>query len=162
MICIWVAAEGKGGLSFNEYMVSVMQDDSFLRICCTTSILENFVKKVDLMVSALITIRRKKRERKRERKERKKEGRQEGRRTSLVAQWLRLNDCNAGGTGSVPGQGTKSPHAMQHSGERGAHTHTHKGRKEGREDARGIDNHCCRAWCPGLGTEFGPWAVGGL
>ena len=78
MICIWVAAEGKGGLSFNEYMVSVMQDDSFLRICCTTSILENFVKKVDLMVSALITIRRKKRERKREWKERKKEGRQEG------------------------------------------------------------------------------------
>ena len=99
------------------------------------------------MVSALVTIRRKKRERKRERKERKKEGRKEGRRTSLVVQRLRVNDCNAGGAGLIPGQGTKSPHAMQHSGERGARTH----RKEGREDACRIDNHCCRAWCPGLG-----------
>ena len=42
------------------------------------------------MVSALITIRRKKRERKRERKERKREGRKERRRTSLVVQWLRV------------------------------------------------------------------------
>ena len=130
MICIWVAAEGKRELSFNKYMVLVMQDDSFLGICCTTSILQNFVKKVDLMVSALITIRRKKRERKRERKERKREGRKERRRTSLVVQWLRVNDCDAGGADSIPGQGTKSPHAMQHSGERGAHAHTE--RKEGK------------------------------
>ena len=92
------------------------------------------------MVSALITIRRKKRERGREkrRKGRRKGGRKEGRRTSLVAQWLRLNDCNARGAGSVPGQGTKSPHAMQHRGERGAHTQTQRkeGRKEGRKEER--------------------------
>ena len=88
------------------------------------------------MVSALITIRRKKRERGREkrRKGRRKGGRKEGRRTSLVAQWLRLNDCNARGAGSVPGQGTKSPHAMQHRGERGAHTQTQ--RKEGRKEGK--------------------------
>ena len=31
--------------------------------------------------------------------------------TSLVAQWLRLRAFTAGGTGSIPGQGTKIPHA---------------------------------------------------
>ena len=34
-------------------------------------------------------------------------------RTSLVVQWLRLSIPNAGGSGSIPGQGTKTPHAMQ-------------------------------------------------
>ena len=33
-------------------------------------------------------------------------------RTSLLAQWLRLHDSNAGGIGSVLGQVTKIPHAM--------------------------------------------------
>ena len=28
--------------------------------------------------------------------------------TSLVAQWFRLHAPNAGGTGSIPGQGTRS------------------------------------------------------
>ena len=28
--------------------------------------------------------------------------------TSLVVQWLRLHDPNAGGLGSIPGQGTRS------------------------------------------------------
>ena len=34
--------------------------------------------------------------------------------TSLVAQWLRLCASNAGGVGSIPGQGTKTPHATKH------------------------------------------------
>ena len=34
------------------------------------------------------------------------------RRTSLVAQWLRLHTSHAGGTGSIPGQGSKIPHAV--------------------------------------------------
>ena len=29
--------------------------------------------------------------------------------TSLAVQWLRLHTCTAGGTGSIPGQGTKIP-----------------------------------------------------
>ena len=32
--------------------------------------------------------------------------------TSLVVQWLRLHDPNAGGLGSIPGQGTRS-HMLQ-------------------------------------------------
>ena len=35
-------------------------------------------------------------------------------RTSLVVQWLRLCTSNAGGVGSIPGQGAKLPHAVQH------------------------------------------------
>ena len=35
--------------------------------------------------------------------------------TSLAAQWLRLHAYPAGGLGSIPGQGTKIPHATQHS-----------------------------------------------
>ena len=35
--------------------------------------------------------------------------------TSLAAQWLRLCTPNAGGKGSIPGGGTKIPHAVQHS-----------------------------------------------
>ena len=35
--------------------------------------------------------------------------------TSLAVQGLRLHASNAGGTGSIPGQGTKIPHAKQHS-----------------------------------------------
>ena len=31
--------------------------------------------------------------------------------TCLVVQWLRLSPPNAQGTGSIPGQGTKIPHA---------------------------------------------------
>ena len=34
--------------------------------------------------------------------------------TSLVVQWLRLRASTAGGTGSIPGQGTKIPHAVPH------------------------------------------------
>ena len=33
---------------------------------------------------------------------------------SLVVLWLRLCASTAGGTGSIPGQGTKIPHAAQH------------------------------------------------
>ena len=33
--------------------------------------------------------------------------------TSLVVQWLRLCAPNAGGTGSIPGQGTEIPHAAE-------------------------------------------------
>ena len=32
---------------------------------------------------------------------------------SPVVQWLRLHASNAGGVGSIPGQGTKIPHASQ-------------------------------------------------
>ena len=32
--------------------------------------------------------------------------------TSLMVQWLRLRPSNAGDTGSIPGQGTKIPHAV--------------------------------------------------
>ena len=35
-----------------------------------------------------------------------------GLQTSLVAQWLRLHAPNAGGIGSIHGQGTKTPHAI--------------------------------------------------
>ena len=31
--------------------------------------------------------------------------------TSLAVQWLRFRTSNAGGVGSIPGQGTKIPHA---------------------------------------------------
>ena len=34
--------------------------------------------------------------------------------TSLVVQWLRLQASIAGGAGSIPGQGTKILHAVQH------------------------------------------------
>ena len=34
--------------------------------------------------------------------------------TFLVVQWLRLHSSNAGGTGSIPGWGTKMPHAVWH------------------------------------------------
>ena len=33
--------------------------------------------------------------------------------TSLAIQWLRLHTSNVGGTGSIPGRGTKIPHATQ-------------------------------------------------
>ena len=33
----------------------------------------------------------------------------------LVVQWLRLCTSNAGDTGSISDQGTKTPHALQHS-----------------------------------------------
>ena len=36
------------------------------------------------------------------------EGPGDFRRTSLVVQWLRLRAPNAGGPGSIPGQGTRS------------------------------------------------------
>ena len=35
-------------------------------------------------------------------------------RKSLAVQWLGLHASTAGGTGSIPGQGTKIPHALQH------------------------------------------------
>ena len=34
-------------------------------------------------------------------------------RTSLAVQWIRLQAPNTGGTGSIPGQANKIPHAMQ-------------------------------------------------
>ena len=34
--------------------------------------------------------------------------------TSLAVQWLRLHASNAGGMSSIPGQGTKIPHAEGH------------------------------------------------
>ena len=44
--------------------------------------------------------------------------------TSLAVQWLRLHASTAGGAGSIPGWGTKIPHAGQ-SGE-GQEAHTKK------------------------------------
>ena len=35
--------------------------------------------------------------------------------TSVVVQWLRLPASTAGGTGLIPGQGTKLPQAMRRS-----------------------------------------------
>ena len=35
--------------------------------------------------------------------------------TSLAVQWLRLHASTAGGMGSIPGRGTKIPHAAQRS-----------------------------------------------
>ena len=40
-------------------------------------------------------------------------------RTSLVAKWLRLHSSNAGGTGSIPGRGTKIPHDMRRGQKKG-------------------------------------------
>ena len=34
--------------------------------------------------------------------------------TSLVVQWLKLHDFNAGDMGLIPGWGTKIPHAVRH------------------------------------------------
>ena len=34
-------------------------------------------------------------------------------RTSLAVQWLRLRASTAGGVGTIPGQGTKIPHAAK-------------------------------------------------
>ena len=34
--------------------------------------------------------------------------------TSLAVQWLRLHASTAGGTSSIPGRGTKIPHAASH------------------------------------------------
>ena len=34
--------------------------------------------------------------------------------TSLVVQWLRLRASNAEGMGSIPGRGTRIPHALRH------------------------------------------------
>ena len=34
--------------------------------------------------------------------------------TSLAVQWLRLRASNTGGMGTIPGQGTKIPHAARH------------------------------------------------
>ena len=34
--------------------------------------------------------------------------------TSLAVQWLRLRTSTAGGSGLIPGRGTKIPHAVQH------------------------------------------------
>ena len=34
--------------------------------------------------------------------------------TSLVVQWLKLHDFNAGDMGLITGWGTKIPHAVQH------------------------------------------------
>ena len=34
-------------------------------------------------------------------------------RTALLVQWLRLRTSTAGGTGSIPGRGTKIPRAAQ-------------------------------------------------
>ena len=34
--------------------------------------------------------------------------------TSLVVQWLKLHISTAGDMSSIPGQGTKIPHAVQH------------------------------------------------
>ena len=34
--------------------------------------------------------------------------------TYLAVQWLGHHTANAGGTASIPGQGTKTPHALQH------------------------------------------------
>ena len=36
----------------------------------------------------------------------------------LVVQWLRLHASTAGGTGSIPGWGTKIPHATWHGPEK--------------------------------------------
>ena len=38
--------------------------------------------------------------------------------SSLMVQWLRLGAASAGGTGSIPGQGTKIPHAKRPKGKR--------------------------------------------
>ena len=39
--------------------------------------------------------------------------RKDTRGTSLAVQWLRLHTSSAGGMGSIPGRGTKIPHAVQ-------------------------------------------------
>ena len=39
--------------------------------------------------------------------------------SSLAVQWLRLCTSSAGGEGSIPGYGTKIPHAVQHSQKKG-------------------------------------------
>ena len=39
---------------------------------------------------------------------------QEDKGTSSAVQWLRLHASNAGGAGLIPGQGTRTPCAMEH------------------------------------------------
>ena len=48
-----------------------------------------------------------------------------GKRASVVVQWLRLCASHAGGAGSIPGWGTKIPHAV-HFGQKIKNTETLK------------------------------------
>ena len=47
-------------------------------------------------------------------------------RNPLAVQWLGFRASTAGGMGSIPGQGTKIPHAMQH-GQKERERETNKG-----------------------------------
>ena len=52
--------------------------------------------------------------------------------TSLMVQWLQLHAPNAGGMGSIPGWGTKIPHATQHGQKK--KRNKKEERKEGRKE----------------------------
>ena len=56
--------------------------------------------------------------------------------TFLEVQWLRLHTPNAGGTGSIPGRGSKIPHAMR------------CGQKKKKAEASN------KGHCTGLGTRW--------
>ena len=64
--------------------------------------------------------------------------------TSLVVRWLRLRASTAGGAGSIPGQGTKIPHASRpmQQGETGTQAKPRAG-----------DGHC---WVLGESEEWAP------
>ena len=47
--------------------------------------------------------------------------------TSLAVQWLKLHASTAGSTGSIPGEGTKIPHAIQHSHKQTKNLYTNVG-----------------------------------
>ena len=55
--------------------------------------------------------------------------------TSLVIQWLRLFTSTAGGAGSIPGQGTKILHAVQH----GQEIKRKKKKKKERKEKKNLD-----------------------
>ena len=68
--------------------------------------------------------------------------------TSLAVQWLRLRASTAGGMGSIPGQGTKIPHAALHGQKKekgivvsGPESYPRRGERK-REDKD------CRGSCP--------------
>ena len=59
--------------------------------------------------------------------------------TSLAVQWLRLHASSAGGCGSIPGRGTKIPHAAR----RGQKI---KKRNKDKAEDRGESGECGVSW----------------
>ena len=67
--------------------------------------------------------------------------------TFLAVQWLRFYASSSGGTGSVPGQGTKIPHAVEQLGQHAITTEPHNKteslRTRVKDPTRGSEDPMC-------------------